>query len=431
MKKSIYLFIILIAYSTISFGQISNSLYGIVRKNYYTNQTFDSATVRLGSINTTNGYVTNIGNNTYQMGINLTGASLNPYDSTYVFIGSGNKINTLHLRDGQLINQAVINNPIAISYFDNFRFCNGDSTMYGLARRNYFDSTLNITVGQLLLAKINTVTGTITQISPNSIGQGYALAGSAIDPYQMLYYYSTGSNLVGVDMYSGAVYSNTPMQLPANSYFDNFTYSCVDTALYGLVRTNYFNSVNPFQLDSSTIRLGKINPTTGAITVLSSTSLFGFGYSLNAGAAIDPNNMTYYYSTGDYIVGASLFDGQQNSLDSIHFANGSYFDLMRNFDNCRAINIIRSNNSTSTGLSEASNLSITISPNPTSDIFTIQGNDQIEKVELYNLQGQLMLQQKYSSKYIELSVAELTNGLYMVNVQLLNGNTLVKKFLKQ
>ena len=431
MKKSIYLFTILITYSTISFGQISNSLYGIVRKNYYTNQTFDSATVRLGSINTTNGYVTNIGNNTYQMGINLTGASLNPYDSTYVFIGSGNKINTLHLRDGQLINQAVINNPIAISYFDNFRFCNGDSTMYGLARRNYFDSTLNITVGQLLLAKINTVTGTITQISPNSIGQGYALAGSAIDPYQMLYYYSTGSNLVGVDMYSGAVYSNTPMQLPANSYFDNFTYSCVDTALYGLVRTNYFNSVNPFQLDSSTIRLGKINPTTGAITVLSSTSLFGFGYSLNAGAAIDPNNMTYYYSTGDYIVGASLFDGQQNSLDSIHFANGSYFDLMRNFDNCLAINIIRTNNSTSTGLSEASNLSITISPNPTSDIFTIQGNDQIEKVELYNLQGQLMLQQKYSSNDIELSVAELTNGLYMVNVQLLNGNTLVKKFLKQ
>jgi len=431
MKKSIYLFTILITYSTISFGQISNSLYGIVRKNYYTNQTFDSATVRLGSINTTNGYVTNIGNNTYQMGINLTGASLNPYDSTYVFIGSGNKINTLHLRDGQLINQAVINNPIAISYFDNFRFCNGDSTMYGLARRNYFDSTLNITVGQLLLAKINTVTGTITQISPNSIGQGYALAGSAIDPYQMLYYYSTGANLVGVDMYSGNVYSNSPMQLPTNSYFDNFTYSCVDTALYGLVRTNYFNSVNPFQLDSSTIRLGKINPTTGAITVLSSTSLFGFGYSLNAGAAIDPNNMTYYYSTGDYIVGASLFDGQQNSLDSIHFANGSYFDLMRNFDNCLAINIIRSNNSTSTGLSEASNLSITISPNPTSDIFTIQGNDQIEKVELYNLQGQLMLQQKYSSNDIELSVAELMNGLYMVNVQFLNGNTLVKKFLKQ
>lgn len=431
MKKSLYLFTILIAYSTISVGQISNSLYGIVRKNYYTNQTFDSATVRLGSINTTNGYVTNIGNNTYQMGINLTGASLNPYDSTYVFIGSGNKINTLHLRDGQLINQAVINNPIAISYFDNFRFCNGDSTMYGLARRNYFDSTLNITVGQLLLAKINTVTGTITQISPNSIGQGYALAGSAIDPYQMLYYYSTGSNLVGVDMYTGNVYSNSPMQLPPNSHFDNFTYSCIDTALYGLVRTNYFNSVNPFQLDSSTIRLGKINPTTGAITVLSSASLFGFGYSLNAGAAIDPNNMTYYYSTGDYIVGASLFDGQQNSLDSIQFANGSYFDLMRNFDNCLAINIIRTNNSTSTSLSEASNLSITISPNPTSDIFTIQGNDQIEKVELYNLQGQLMLQQKYSSNDIELSVAELTNGLYMVNVQLLNGNTLVKKFLKQ
>jgi hypothetical protein len=73
MKKSLYLFTLLIAYCTISYGQISNNLYGIVRKNYYTNQTFDSATVRLGSVNTTNGYVSNIGNNTYQMGINLTG----------------------------------------------------------------------------------------------------------------------------------------------------------------------------------------------------------------------------------------------------------------------------------------------------------------------------------------------------------------------
>ena len=255
--------------------------------------------------------------------------SLNPYDSTYVFVGSNNMINSLHLGSGQMIHQASINNPIANSYFDNFRFCNGDSTMYGLARRNYYDSTLNMTVGQLFLAKINSTTGTITQISPNSIGQSYALAGSAIDPYQMVYYYSTGSNLIGVDMYSGNIYSNTPMVLPANSHFDNFTYSCIDTALYGLVRTNYKNPLNPAIIDSTTIRLGKINPATGVVSVLSSTSLYGSGYSLNAGAAINPNNMTYYYSTGDFLVGASLYNGQLNSVDSIQFADGRYFDLMQ------------------------------------------------------------------------------------------------------
>jgi hypothetical protein len=430
MKKSLYLFTLLIAYCTISHGQISNNLYGIVRKNYYTNQTFDSATVRLGSVNTTNGYVSNIGNYTYQMGINLTGgAALNPYDSTYIFIGSTGNIITLHLGNGQIINQAAVNNPVAISYFDNFRFCNGDSTIYGLARRNYFDSTLNINVGQLLLAKINTLTGTITQISQNSIGQGYALAGSAIDPYQMIYYYSTGSNLVGVDMYSGTVYSNTPMQLPTNANFDNFTYSCADTALYGLVRSNYYSPVVPFPLDSSTVRLGKINSTTGVVTILSSAALFGEGYSLNAGSAIDPNTMTYYYNTGAFLVGASLYNGQQNSIDSVQFADGSYFDLMRNFDNCLAINIIRSNNST--GITEINQDKISIAPNPASSEISIISEEMFSQINIYSTQGNIVYTEHLNANESTISINELNEGLYIVQIRLSKGKTINKRIIKQ
>jgi hypothetical protein len=284
-------------------------------------------------------------------------------------------------------------------------------------------------VGQLLLAKINTTTGTITQISPNSIGQGYAMAGSAIDPYQMVYFYSTGSNLVGIDMYTGLVYSNTAMQLPPNSHFDNFTYSCVDTALYGLVRSNYFNSVNPFVIDSTTIRLGKINPTSGVITVLSSTSLYGSGYSLNAGAAIDPNNMTYYYSTGDFLVGASLYNGHQNSLDSIQFADGSYFDLMRNFDNCRAINIIRSNNST--GIAEINQNKISIAPNPSSSIIEIQSEAVISQINIYSTQGNIVYSEQQNSKQSSISISELNEGLYIVQIKFVDGKTTNKKIIKQ
>jgi hypothetical protein len=364
------------------------------------------------------------------MGINLTGgAALNPYDSTYIFIGSGGDIITLHLGNGQIINQAAVNNPLAISYFDNFRFCNGDSTIYGLARRNYFDSTLNINVGQLLLAKINTLTGTITQISQNSIGQSYALAGSAIDPYQMVYYYSTGSNLVGVDMYSGSVYSNTPMQLPINTYFDNFTYSCADTALYGLVRSNYYSPVVPFPLDSSTVRLGKINPTTGVVTILSSTALFGEGYSLNAGSAIDPNTMTYYYNTGAFLVGASLYNGQQNSIDSILFADGSYFDLMRNFDNCLAINIIRTNNST--GISEINQDIISIAPNPASSEISIKSEEMFSQINIYSTQGNIVYTEQLNANESTISINELNEGLYIVQIRLSNGKTINKRIIKQ
>ena len=426
MKKLNFLLVLIMGMISLASAQTSNTLYGIVRKNYFTNQNFDSCTIRMGSANTLNGIVTNIGSNAYKMGINLTGAALNPYDSTYIFISSDNEINTLSLSNGQLINQVAINNPIASSYFDNFRFCHGDSTMYGLARRNYFDSTLNMIVGQLYLAKINTTTGTITQISPNSLGQGYALAGSAIDPYQMVYYYSTGSNLVGVDMYTGLIYTNTAIQLPSNSHLDNFTYSCIDTALYGLVRTNYFNIVNPFLLDSSTVRLGKINPTTGVVTILSTSSLYGIGYSLNAGSAIDPNNMTFYYSIGSHLVGASLFNGQLNSVDSLTFANGDYFDLMRNFDNCRTISIIRNN--TSTGISETGESTISIAPNPANEFINIQSKDLINTLEIYNLQGQLMKSEKYAASTIQVSTQGLTNGIYILKVKT-NDNEIYKKKL--
>jgi hypothetical protein len=67
--------------------------------------------------------------------------------------------------------------------------------------------------GAVFLAKLNTTNGIITEISPTSVGQGFALAGSAIDPYQMVFYYSTGSNLVGLDLYDGSIFSNAPISV--------------------------------------------------------------------------------------------------------------------------------------------------------------------------------------------------------------------------
>jgi hypothetical protein len=147
MKR--FIFIILLALSNTLFSQTSNNLFGIVRQNYYTTvvspfdstvtfQQFDSATIRLGYTDPTLGFVSNRGPYTYNQVVNLTGASLNPYDSTFVFLG-GNGLNTFDLNQGNNTVQVPLTNPIAPSYFDNFRFNNSDSTMYGLARRNIYD----------------------------------------------------------------------------------------------------------------------------------------------------------------------------------------------------------------------------------------------------------------------------------------------------
>ena len=413
MHKLIFFCSLLV--STETFAQITNSFYGLARKNTPTNEIY------LASVNPTTGVVTNISPSSLSPIVNLTGAALDPYNNNYHFIGY-NEIKTINLTSGLETNSVVINNPIANSYFDNFRFNNSDSTLYGLARRYIYDSITMTGYGEVFLATINTSTGTISQISPTSVAQGFALAGSAIDPYQKVFYFSGGTFLMGLDMYNGSVYSNVPIQLPADNYFDNFTYSCVDTALYGLIRTNYFDSiVSPFDstvfiqiLDSTAIRLGKIDPNTGIVTSISPFSIDQGGYSLNAGSAIDPATMTFYYNNGYDLIGVSMITGLKVSQQTLTNTNGQFFELMRIQSNCySAKQPIRQNTSTSTiDISEST--TIKLYPNPVFDELKIEAENLIKKIEVINMLGSLQISTFCNSKSLRLDVSTLPKGLYTI-----------------
>jgi hypothetical protein len=434
MKKPL-LFLSLLFLSLISLAQNANSIYGIVRQNYYsiaydpfdssiTYQMFDSATIRLGFSDPATGIVANIGNSTYNQLVNLTGAAINPYDSSYTFMG-GTNLNTLSLSTGQIMNQVPLFNPIAFSYFDNFRFNNSDSTIYGLARRNNYDPISMQTIGEVYLAKVNTQSGLITQISPNSIANGFALAGSAIDPYQMVYYFSTGAFLLGIDIYNGSIFSIAPITITDGIAFDNFTYSCADTGLYGLIRQNYFSYVtNPLfpldsfpLLDSSSIKLGRINPATGIVTTISPSSIAQGGYSLNAGAAINPNTMTYYYSNGYEMFGVSLITGLITSKSPFVFAAGEYFDLMRNSENCFSALAVRPK-PTVLGLnSTIQSKEIEIFPNPTENTCLVKNNIGINQISVLSIEGREIMNTTLQSTQIVLDLSGLEKGVYLVKIR--------------
>ena len=423
-----------------SFAQL-NTNYGLIRKNYYTSvfnpidstyfNQFDSCTTRLGTIDAATGIVNNSGTWVYSGGFNLTGAALNPYDNTYIFIGMDG-IKTLDLASGSLLSTAPLNNPIAASYFDNFYFNNSDSTMYGLARR-FLNGT-----GEIYLAKANTTTGLITQISPSSVAQGYTLAGGAIDPFQMVYYFITGDNLVGLDLYNGAVYSNVQLSFQSGFAFGNFTYSCADTSLYGLVRQNYFSYYpDPFSpgdsimvLDSSDIKLGKVDPATGIVTNVSPYGILTGGYSLNASAVIDPSTLTYYFSNGPSIIGVSLVTGLITSNSGYQFPDGDYFDLMRNFQNCITAHPVRSDPGT-VGLNEANDQAkVTIWPNPVADNCYINSTEKINRIELLTIEGKVLQTLTYSSaETIKLDLSDLTSGVYILKLATNSGNILTRKLL--
>ncbi len=428
MKHFFTAFLTLLSVSL--FAQTGNNFYGLAR-------TVNPAAVYLSAVDPATGQVTNISSSSLSAMLNLTGAALDPYNNRYHYLGATSMI-SVDLTTGALVNSVPLSNTGGPNVsFDNFRFNNSDSTLYGLSRLVVYDSVTNTYANFMYLATADPLTGVITNISPSSIGQGFALAGSAIDPWQKVFYYSTGANLVGLDMYTGLVYSSAPITISGGDVFDNFTYSCADSGLYGLVRTNYFDTVyNPFDssiinllLDSATIRLGKIDPSTGIVTIISPYSIMQGGYSLNAGSAIDPSTMTYYYNNGQDLVGVSMASGLIVSQQTVQNTNGDYFDLMRIPANCiQATEPIRPAPST-TGIISQGEPQLDLFPNPVKDRLFVRSDAVLRQVEIVDLQGRLVLSQQTCGQAAEVDVHGLQQEVYLIRCFSAEG-MVVRKFLK-
>ncbi|MCC7029664.1 MAG: T9SS type A sorting domain-containing protein [Chitinophagaceae bacterium] len=447
--KSIYFSCLLIALSVSSIAQHV----GIVRKNFYSQyydsvlninvQMFDSSTIRLGSVNTQTGNVTNLGGAEYTMNINLTGATVDPYANRY-FVSSGNNLLTFDIANGALAGNAPISGPLATSAFQNYRFNPSDTVIYGLVPDNYYSTyfdSLTMSLVQVLdsahirFASIDPVSGIYALIGNAHLDNVYTLAGNSIDPHQMVFYYSAVDTLVGIDLYTGSVYSQAAIQLPPHAFFENFTYSCADSSIYGLTRQNYFVTVYDSVLqqfvdllDSTTIRLSKIDPATGIVSYISPSGI-ALGATLNGSCFIDPNTMTYYFSTGPDLVGVSLLTGLITTSVVKTFQGGAtFFDMMRSTQNCFGSEKVRTQiATTSSALSDVSPTMLRIVPNPAHDYFSIQSAVPVSAMNVYDLAGKLLL----SSSAPSLNIRDLPPGLYSVKLTHNTGEVSVLKLLKQ
>ncbi|HEX8268616.1 MAG TPA: T9SS type A sorting domain-containing protein [Flavobacterium sp.] len=73
---------------------------------------------------------------------------------------------------------------------------------------------------------------------------------------------------------------------------------------------------------------------------------------------------------------------------------------------------------------------ITLSPNPANDFFVLtSGHDSIEKIDIYNISGQLVYSQMGSSTIERVNVPQLAGGLYIVKAES-NDSSQIMKFLK-
>ncbi|NDC41651.1 MAG: hypothetical protein EBZ77_08890, partial [Chitinophagia bacterium] len=364
MKQKIFIASLLLL-NIVAHAQTGSTFYGMAR-----NAT-SSTDIFLATVNPATGVVTNIGTTPVGTNINLTGAALDPYNNNFYYVG-GTDIKTVNLTTGAVTNTATLYSSTAGSYFDNYRFNNSDTTLYGLARTVTYDTDGTVLSTGVGLATVNTATGLISVLSATPVAAGFSMGGTAIDPYQKVFYFTNGLNFIGIDMYDGSLFSSVPITITDGVVFDNIAYSCADTTIYGLIRQNYYDttydaadsSIVFINVDSTTIHLGKIDPSTGIVTTISPYSIASGGYSLNAGATIDPSATVYYYNNGSELVGVSLATGLVVSNPTLSNTDGEYFDLMRIHSNCiTATTPIRGR--TVTGINGPSiNSGCSIYPNP-------------------------------------------------------------------
>jgi hypothetical protein len=407
-----------------SFAQ-SNYVYGVLRTpGQGTNVA--AGTIRLGKLDVGNGALTSVSPNSLASVIIATGAALDPTTQTYFFQTQTDFV-AVNMLDGLPSAQNAISNPIAPSYFDNYRFNTSDSTIYGLARRSTSTGIGQVN-GELYLASINPATGVITQISPQSVGQMYAVQGCAINPHEMVYYYSNQGNIIGLDIYNGQVYSNQTITFPEGGlYFDNYTYNCADTTIYGIIRATTI----PVEC-----YLGKIDPQTGVATRVSQQPLPYNSYTINGSSTIDPINGVYYFSVllpqGGYAVagvsvttGLVVFEQLITPLGAL--SSSLFFDLLRHPTDCYEATPTRFNpNGGNAGLANASKSALKVAPNPFEQQFTVSSDQMIQALTLRDAQGKVVLQQAANSNKLEIATASLQSGVYFLEVQTASGVELVK-----
>jgi len=69
-------------------------------------------------------------------------------------------------------------------------------------------------------------------------------------------------------------------------------------------------------------------------------------------------------------------------------------------------------------------------PNPVNDKLTIEAQESIDKLEIYNLMGALVYSQNDCSNKAEIAVSELPTGIYFLRLTM-NGGTQVLRFVKE
>ena len=169
---------------------------------------------------------------------------------------------------------------------------------------------------------------------------------------------------------------------------------------------------------------------------------FGYANDLSAvGSGFSGNVWAHIVTTFDgttakmYRDGIEIASGNKsawNTPNSVFTIGGNYEiavdDLKiynRVLNQGEITNLYTFNSLLSTAVFNNQNLKATIYPNPTSDNFTIEMENEVKSVEIYSIQGQKML----TSNSKDINVSNLSKGMYLVRIEDSNNAVSTQKLI--
>ena len=223
---------------------------------------------------------------------------------------------------------------------------------------------------------------------------------AAIDPYLGQYYIQSRS-LSTINIYSGQVVNNLPLQNPTNEWLDHFAYSCKQNRFFGLTN-NYHTTENYFsEIDSTTGITSRVNP--------SPLSTYFYKQYLS-GSSIDNSTDIFYYAALSKIYGIDITTGAVvyshdygSDYQFLFLESGTSFDCL------------------TADVHELNKENISVFPNPSNGIFTFNFKNINSKqliLEIYNLSGQLLKTEVVTrEKSFELDLSSSENGIYFYKLK--------------
>ncbi|WP_298116641.1 LamG-like jellyroll fold domain-containing protein [Flavobacterium sp.] len=95
------------------------------------------------------------------------------------------------------------------------------------------------------------------------------------------------------------------------------------------------------------------------------------------------------------------------------------------FNSIEVLSLYNSQNTLSSQNFQSKNLKASIYPNPTSDNFSIEMENEVKSVEIYSLQGQKIM----TSTTKDINVSNLSNGIYLVRIEDVNNAISTQKLI--